>query len=65
MDQLMVLMIALVQKKRNSINFSKAKTKFCLSLHYNYDESYLYVNKTDICKSKANDNIGIIAIIFV
>ena len=40
------------------INFSKAKTKFCLSLHYNGDDSYVYVNKTEICKSKANDNIS-------
>ena len=39
-------------------NFSKAKTKFCLSLHYNDDESYLCVSKTEICKFKANDNIS-------
>ena len=45
-----------MQQKKNSINFSKAKTKFCLSLHYNGDESYLHVNKTEICKFKANDN---------
>ena len=25
------------------INFSKANTKFCLSLHYNADNSYLFV----------------------
>ena len=36
------------------INFSKAKAKLCLHLHYNGDESYLYVNKTEICKSKEN-----------
>ena len=29
---------------------------FCLSLHYNGDESYLYVDKTETCKFKANDN---------
>ena len=28
-----------------SIEFSKANTNFCLSLHYNGDESYLHVNK--------------------
>ena len=39
-----------------NINFSKPKIKFCLSLHYNGDESYLHVNKTEICKFKANDN---------
>ena len=33
-------------EKKNSINFSKPNAKFCLSLHYNADESYLNVNKT-------------------
>ena len=31
-------------KKRFNINFTKANTKFCLSLHYNADNSYLFVN---------------------
>ena len=53
----MVLMIALVQQKKK-INFSKAITKFCLSLHYNGDESYLYLNKTEICKFKVMHNIS-------
>ena len=56
----MVLMIALVQQKKNGINFSKANTEFCLSLHYNGDESYLYVNKTDIWKFKAIDKIWLV-----
>ena len=43
----MVLVIALVQQKK-SINFIKPNTKFFLSLHYSSDESYLYVNKTEI-----------------
>ena len=30
--------------EKQFINFSKAKTKFCLSLHYNADNSYLFVN---------------------
>ena len=30
--------------KKFSINFSKGKTKICLSLHYNHDNSYLLVN---------------------
>ena len=38
-------MIALMQKKKNCFNFSKANTKFCLCLEYSNDESYLYVNK--------------------
>ena len=29
-----------------------------LSLHYNRDESYLYVNNTEICKFKENYNIS-------
>ena len=32
------------QKKKFSINFSKANTKLCLSLHCNADNSYLFVN---------------------
>ena len=31
-------------EKRFNINFTKANTKFCLSLHYNADNSYLFVN---------------------
>ena len=41
-----------------NINFSKSNITFCLSLHYNGDESYLYVNKTDVYKFKAKDNIS-------
>ena len=36
-----------------SINFIKANIKFCLSLHYNADNSYLLVNGKDIIKFKA------------
>ena len=36
-----------------SINFTKVNTKFCLSLHYNGDNSYLFVNGTEIHKFKA------------
>ena len=38
-----------------SINFNKAKTNFCLSLHYNYDNSYLSVNRKEIFKFKADN----------
>ena len=31
-------------EKKFSINFSKAKTKYCLSLYYNVDERYLFLN---------------------
>ena len=30
--------------KKFDTNFRKANTKFCLSLHYNDDNSYLFVN---------------------
>ena len=57
---LMVLMEALDhQKKRFSINFTKANTKVCLSLHYNADNSYLFVNEKEIFKFKAdNKNVN-------
>ena len=42
-------------EKKFSINFSKANTKFCLGLHYNADNSYLFVNGKDIFKFKANN----------
>ena len=45
-------------RKKNSINFTKANPTFCLSLHYSGDDSYLYVNKTEIYKFKAKDNIS-------
>ena len=41
--------------KTFSINFSKAKTKICLSLNYNHDNIYLFVNGRKIYKFKANN----------
>ena len=38
------------------INFTVAKKKFCLSLHYNRANSYLFVNGTEIYKFKAKDS---------
>ena len=38
-----------------SINFTKVNTKFCLSLHYNGANSYLFANGTEIHKFTAND----------
>ena len=55
-DQLEVLITA---DKKFSINFSEVNIKFCFSLPYNSDESFLYVNKTEICKSKAKDNTSL------
>ena len=39
-----------------SINFAVTKKKFCLSLHYNRANSYLFVNGTEIYKFKAKDS---------
>ena len=38
------------------IYFTKKNTKFCLSLHYNGANSYLFVNGTDIINFKAKDS---------
>ena len=46
----------LTAEKMYSINFTVTKKKFCLSLHYNGGNSYLFVNGTDICKFKAKDS---------
>ena len=42
-------------KKMYSINFTVTGKKFCLSLHYNGANSYLFVNGTEIIKFKAKD----------
>ena len=39
-----------------SINFTVTKKKYCLSLHYNGANSYLFVNCTEIYKFKAKDS---------
>ena len=39
-----------------SINFTVTEKKFCLSLHYNGVNSYLFVNGTEIYKFKAKDS---------
>ena len=43
-------------EKLYSINLVKENTKFCLSLHYNGANSYLFVNGTEIIKFKAKDS---------
>ena len=47
-----VLGSTLTAEKVYSINFTVTKKKFCLSLHYNGGNSHLFVNGTEICKSK-------------
>ena len=39
-------------EKMYSINFTVTGKKFCLSLHYNGTNSYLFVNDTEIIKFK-------------
>ena len=39
-----------------SVNFTVTKKKFCLSLHYNGENSYLFVNGKEIHKFKTNDS---------
>ena len=44
-------------EKMYSTNFTEKNEKFCLSLHYNREDSYLFVNgTTKIYKFKANDS---------
>ena len=43
-------------EKLYSINFTKKNTKFCLNLHYNGANSYLFVKGTELIKFKAKDS---------
>ena len=45
-----------MQKKLYKINFTEKNKNFCLSLHYNGGNSYLFVNGTEIHKFKAKDS---------
>ena len=40
-----------------TINFTEVHTKFWLSLHYNGDDNYLFVNGREINKFKARDSM--------
>ena len=46
----------LTAEKMYSINFTVIRKKFCLSLHYNGANSYLFVNSKKIIKFKAKDS---------
>ena len=39
-----------------SFNFSRSNRKFCLSLHYNGSNSFLFANTTKIYQFKAKDS---------
>ena len=43
-------------EKMYSTNFTVTNKKFCLSLHYNGDSSYLFVNGKEIINFKAKDS---------
>ena len=43
-------------EKMNSTNFTVDNKRFCLSLHYNGDNSYLFVNGKEIHIFKAKDS---------
>ena len=43
-------------KKMDSINFTTTNKNFCLTLHYNGANSYLFVNGAEIYKFKAKDS---------
>ena len=45
----------LTAEKMYSINFTVTKRTFCLSLHYNGENSHLFVNGIEIHKFKAKD----------
>ena len=48
-----------MHQEKNSINFSKAKKKYCWSLHYNSDSNCLFINGKEIYKSKgSNKNLN-------
>ena len=52
---------SLPAEKNYSINFTATETKLCLSFHYNGTNIYLFVNGTEIIKSKTKDS-GILRI---
>ena len=46
---------ALSAEKMYSINFTEDNKRFCLSLHYNGENNYLFVNGIEIHKFNAKD----------
>ena len=51
-----ILEHTLTAEKMYSINFTEHNKKFCLSLHYNGANSYLFVNGKEIHKFKTKDS---------
>ena len=48
--------LLLTSEKMYSVNFTDHREKYCLSLHYNGENSYLFVNGTEIIKFKVKDS---------
>ena len=48
--------LILYKEKMYSNNFAEHNKKFCLSLHYNGGNSYLFINGTEIHKFNAKDS---------
>ena len=49
----------MLPEKKFSINFTKANTNFCLSLHYSANNNYLFLNGKEITKFKGdNTNVN-------
>ena len=46
----------LTAEEMYSINFTEKNKKFCLSLHFNEANRYLFVNGTEVYKFKAKDS---------
>ena len=46
----------LTAEKIHSVNFTENNKRFCLSLHYNGANSYLFVNDKEIIKFKGKDS---------
>ena len=52
-------------EKMYSINFTVTTKKFCLSLHYNRANCYLFVNGTEIHKFKAKDSEVVVTSLYL
>ena len=46
----------LTEEAQYLINFSRSNRNFCLSLHYNGSNSFLFINVTKIYQFKAKDS---------
>ena len=46
----------LSKEAQYSVDFSRSNRKYCLSLHYNGSNSFLFINATKIYQFKAKDS---------